>query len=125
MEKAPRRGAASRQAKCRKLFTNKFRACSGTGPGCHGIITHCCTGLSPNTEKSPMPLPSHETETRVMTAYLLKIVGTSPLHGRELIDIGLDALARAAVTLIVESPNYNASLDRFHGCLEAALRRAG
>jgi hypothetical protein len=72
-----------------------------------------------------MPLPPREAETRVLTAYMLKMIGASPLHGRELIDIGLDALARAAVTLIVESPNYNASLDRFHGCLEAALRRAG
>jgi len=53
------------------------------------------------------------------------MIGASPLHGRGLIDVGLDALARAAVRLIVESPNYNASLDRFHSCLEAALRRAG
>ena len=71
-----------------------------------------------------MPLPRREAETRMITAYLLKIIGTSPLHGRELIDVGLDAFARAAVTLIVESPNYNASLDRFRGCLEVALRRA-
>jgi len=72
-----------------------------------------------------MPLPPREAETRLIAAYLLKIIGTSPLHGRELIDVGLDALARAAVRLIVESPNYNASLDRFHSCLEGALRRAG
>ena len=72
-----------------------------------------------------MPLPPREVETRMITAYLLKMIGASPLRGRGLIDVGLDALARAAVTLIVESPNYNASLDRFHSCLEAALRRAG
>ena len=71
-----------------------------------------------------MPPPPREAETRMITAYLLKMIGAS-LHGRGLIDVGLDALARAAVTLIVESPNYNASLDRFHSCLEAALRRAG